>query len=201
MKIATYRKVIVILFIILILVLCFTRNVPKEQPVPFTHISQDEELEQQKLQENEEENVQELILDQRDRRVEDDSLYPPYNRSENRMFLKEVPLRHRVDHPEDSFRLIGYLTSEEMKHDVGMNNWRLYGRMRDHHQGEYYIMPSNKNIDMKIPLTREIIDGPNRLRDVYTLPQELKFNTPLLNTGKYSLTELPRSDLGSSMYY
>jgi enolase len=50
----------------------------------------------------------------------------------------------------DSFRQIGYLSSTSQEHiDAGYNQWRLFGRMKDRNQGEYYISPANNNLDLQ----------------------------------------------------
>lgn len=121
----------------------------------------------------------------RDRRVVEDPLYPPLNRS--------------PASPEDAFRLIGYLTSEAHAQDAGNNRWKLFGRMKDRHEGEYYVSPVDKTIDLKVPLTRETVVG-ERLRDVYTLPNQMRFKSPMLHETPYAFTELPKAELGSSSY-
>lgn len=115
----------------------------------------------------------------RDRRVLSDPLYPPLNRSVDMM-------------QEDSFRLVGYLSNQN-------ENWKLFGRMKDRHQGEYYIIPADNNLDLKIPLTQDVVVG-ERLRDIYNLPQEMKFKSPMLKSSTYIMTEIPKGDLGSSYY-
>jgi hypothetical protein len=99
----------------------------------------------------------------------------------------------------DSFRLVGYLSSSESNRDAGSNNWKVMARMKDRQQGEYYIIPANNNIDLKIPLTADVVAG-ERLRDIYSLPREMSFRSPMLNQSPYTFTEIPKGDLGSSRY-
>ena len=61
------------------------------------------------------------------------------------------------------------------------------------------MVPTNNNYDIKIPLTPEVVVGP-RLKDVYTIPNELKFKSPLLNKGTYEGVELPKTDFTDSYY-
>lgn len=122
---------------------------------------------------------------ERDRRVISDPLYPPLNRTETPVF--------------DTYRLVGYLSNHETNKDKGGNSWKLFARMKDRHQGDFYITPVDRTIDLKIPLTNEVVVG-ERLRDLYTIPQEMRFNSPLLNRGPYEFTEIPRSQLDNPYY-
>lgn len=122
----------------------------------------------------------------RDVRVLSDPLYPPLNRSNAG--------------PPDSYRLIGVLSSTDQEKDAGNNQWKLFGRMKDRNQGEYYISPANNNIDLKIALTPEMTRG-ERLRDVYSLPTEMSFSSPMLNTTPYILSEMPKSDFSNDLYF
>ena len=145
----------------------------------------------------------------RDRRVLDDPLYPPLNRSTDQDYYsikKEVRSGNMYSSPTgnqayDSYHLVGILSSTSQEHpDAGNNQWKLFGRMKDRNQGEYYIIPANNNIDLKIPITNEIVKS-ERLRDVYSLPQEMRFDSPMLNHTPYIFTELPKGDLTSSSRY
>ncbi len=141
----------------------------------------------------------------RDRRVVNDPLYPPLNRTDEKNFnmvTKEVRsgnLYVNTDDSNDSFRLVGYLSNSESKKDAGGNNWKLFARMKDRHQGEYYIIPSESTISIKLFLTPEIVVS-ERLRDVFSLPKEMRFNSPMLNTGVYQFSEMPKADLTSVRY-
>lgn len=140
----------------------------------------------------------------RDRRVISDQLYPPTDRTERQTRDNTVAqiqrgnLYQNQDNTRDSFRLVGYLTNTEQEYDAGRNNWKLFARMKDRHTGEFYIVPTNNTIDLKIPLTQDIVVS-ERLRDLYTLPKEMRFNSPMLNRGTYTFTEIPKEDL-SSLY-
>lgn len=152
---------------------------------------------------NQNQNQNQDPVSNRDRRVLSDPLYPPLNRMDDQGFIAtktQIKMYQSPTANHDSFRQIGYLSSTSQEHiDAGYNQWRLFGRMKDRNQGEYYIAPANNNLDLKIPLTAEVVRG-ERLRDVYTLPNEMRFNSPMLNNTPYIYTELPRSDLTDSRY-
>jgi hypothetical protein len=133
----------------------------------------------------------------RDIRVIDDPLYPPLNRTDRHTFDHMVaPLATSHHRSDDRFRLIGYLKSTHHQRDVGGGTWKLYGRMKDRHMGEFYLMPANNVDDIKVPLTDDIVVG-QRLRDVDTVPSEMRFKSPLLNDGPYVFVELPKAGLPS----
>lgn len=134
----------------------------------------------------------------RDIRVLKDPLYPPLNRTDRETFDRIEPALRPIatSDSHDTFRVIGYLKSTSMDRDAGGNTWKLFGRMKDRHTGEFYITPANNLDDIKIPLTPEIVTG-QRLRDVDTVPNELTFRSPLLNNTPYTFVELPKSQLPS----
>lgn len=137
----------------------------------------------------------------RDMQVVVNPLYPPLNRSEtptHNSLKNEVEARNMYVPTTrdnlDRFRLVGYLTSKEATSvDSGGNNWKLFARQRDRHSAEFYIIPANNNYDIKIMLTDDIVKG-TRLRDTYTIPNEISFNTPLLNKTPYEFVEIPKTD-------
>lgn len=143
---------------------------------------------------------------QRDTRAMRDPLYPPYNRQDVSVLAHQPPLPIRTSVPareEDAFRIVGYLKStedSENKKDAGNNVWKCMGRMKNNKEGEFYLVPANTNDDLKIPLTRDMMKGPERFRDLYTLPTEASFNSPFLHSSKYIFVELPKQDLTSSLY-
>lgn len=141
----------------------------------------------------------------RDRRVLNDPLYPSLNRTDTQTFnavtreVRNGNLYQNQRGSGDEFRIVGYLSNNQEKRDSGGNQWKLFARMRDNNQGEFYIIPVNNNYDMKIPLTTEVIVG-ERLRDVYSIPNELRFKSSLLNDGVYEFVELPKTDFNSPQY-
>ena len=155
-----------------------------------------------------EESEASCLTDQvRDRRVMNDPLYPPLNRTDARTFnsaIRETDQGRIYSNPRadygDTYRLVGYLSSADVgERDAGDNRWKLFGRMKNHNQGDFYIIPANRDIDLKIPLTPEVVIS-ERLRDVYSLPEEMRFRSPLLNNGVYHFVEIPKADFSSTMY-
>jgi len=116
----------------------------------------------------------------RDSAVLSNPLYPPLNRQ---------PL-----HEYDTYRLLGYIVSEESREDT----WHLYGRKKNNNQAEFYLRPSDRNTDLKIPLTNEIINTRHsRLRDIYTLPENLVIEHPLFQGHQYTVVEYPQHNFDS----
>lgn len=107
---------------------------------------------------------------ERDLRVLVDPLYPPLNRTEipQHNALKQIATR-AID---DEYRLIGYYTAESEKKDAGNNSWKLFARKLDSNRSNFYMSPTDKNLDIKVPITDEIIASGYRLRDIYTLTGE-----------------------------
>lgn len=142
----------------------------------------------------------------RDMRVVRDPLYPPLNRDESRNFnnmTREVEARNMyvpTTGSSDSYRLVGYLTNHDADRDAGGNNWKLFARMKNRHEAEFYIIPANNNYDIKIPLNNDIIVG-DKLRDLYTIPGEMRYNSPMLNKSPYTFTELKSTDFNGGGYY
>jgi hypothetical protein len=142
----------------------------------------------------------------RDLRVVKDPLYPPLNREESRTFnnmTREVENRNMyvaTNGSDDSYRLVGYLTNNDSNRDAGGNNWKLFARMKNRNEAEFYIIPSNNNYDIKIPLSNDMVVG-DRLRDIYTIPGEMRYNSPMLNKTPYTFTELKSTDYNGGGYY
>lgn len=161
------------------------------------------------LHENKKEII-EIIQDitpVRDIQVLDNPLYPALNRTD-RQTLNTVA--YQTDNRNfniptqdigDSYHLVGYITSTDQSNiDKGGNSWKLMGRKYNRNQADFYIIPTNNNYDLKIPLTQDIIIG-QRLNDIYTIPTELKFNSPFLNKSLYTFVELPKTNFDSNRYY
>jgi hypothetical protein len=137
----------------------------------------------------------------RDMQVLTNPLHPPLNRSEtptHNSLRNEVEARNlyvpTTRDNLDRFRLVGYLTSKDAtSSDSGGNNWKLFARQKDRHSAEFYIIPANNNYDIKVMLTDDVVKG-TRLRDTYTIPNELSFNNPLLNKTPYEFVEIPKTD-------
>lgn len=141
----------------------------------------------------------------RDRRVLDDPLYPPLNRIDRATHdAVNVQVQNRNMYVPtrdigDSYRLVGYLVNNEEEPDKGGNSWKLFARQKDRHTSDFYMVPANKNYDIKIPIKDEMVQGA-RLRDLYTIPNQITFNSPLLNKTPYEFIENPKTDYSSSEY-
>lgn len=145
------------------------------------------------------------IDDSRDRKVLNDPLYPALNRTEfntHQGILEKIEskaLYNATQNFSDRYRLVGYVTNPDDNKDTGGNVWKLFGREKDRNQAEFYMIPANNNYDMKIMLNNDMIVG-EKLRDMYTIPKQLLFKSPLLNQTPYEITELPMNDL-TNLYH
>jgi hypothetical protein len=143
---------------------------------------------------------------ERDYKVLNDPLYPPLNRSDNRTHTDMVQKINRRDmyirtnDLNDTYRLVAYLTNNSVNRDTGGNSWKLFARQKDRHISDFYMKPTDNNNDIKIPLTDEIVVG-SRLRDIYNIPSEITFNSPMLNNTPYYVMEVPKADLTRSNNY
>jgi hypothetical protein len=143
---------------------------------------------------------------QRDYRVLADPLYPPLNRTDADTHTSlQYNIANRTmniptqDH-NDTFRLVGYLTNKDAtQQDVGGNTWKLFARQKDRHSSDFYMVPANKNYDVKIHVKDDMIQG-ERLRDLYTIPNSITFKSSMLNDTPYEFIEIPKSDLTSANY-
>jgi hypothetical protein len=201
MKVKTFRIIIIIVSILIIILLStiafkyFTSSTSNTNKVCMTT--------------NEYNRLKPIIMNpmpmqDRDKKVLEDPLYPPLNREDTDNFKKIItnPLFNEQTYQiDDKYRMIGYITynNNDGQIDKGGNNWKMFGRMKDRNQGDYYIIPVNNNYDLKIPLTSDIIVG-ERLRDIYTIPNTLRFRSPMLNNNDYDYTELPKTDYTNTRY-
>lgn len=145
----------------------------------------------------------------RDYRVLQDPLFPPLNRTDtvtHDMLERKVNTRNMyvpVNEVGDNYRLVGYLVNKSGGaggSDAGGNNWKLMARQKDRNTSDFYMIPANNNYDIKIHITDDMVVG-DRLRDVYTIPKTLKFNSPMLGSESYEFVEIPKADLSSSTRY
>lgn len=140
------------------------------------------------------------VVENRDRRVVEDDLYPAVNRTSAHLFRdfhvhKDV-FNIPTQHGSDTYRLVGYL-----KNDSDPNGtWKLFGRDKDRNRGEFYIIPTNNINDIKIQITDSVISGREKLRSLDTIPDTLTFNSPLLSKTPYTFVELPKGDLTDLRY-
>ena len=142
----------------------------------------------------------------RDRKVLNDPLYPPLNRSDNKThteLVNNITNRNmyiRTNDINDTYRLVGYVTNNSQEKDTCNNNWKLFARQKDRNISEFYMKPTDNNNDMKVPITDDIIVG-DRLRDIYNIPSQLTFKSPLFNKDPYNVVEVPKADLSRSADY
>ncbi len=87
----------------------------------------------------------------RDRKVLNDPLYPPLNRSDNKTHAElanNIANRNmyiRTNDVGDTYRLVGYVTNNSDDKDTGNNNWKLFARQKDRHISEFYMKPTDNN--------------------------------------------------------
>lgn len=142
----------------------------------------------------------------RDRKVLEDQLYPPLNRSDNRThteLVNNITNRNmyiRTNDINDTYRLVGYVTNNSDEKDTGNNNWKLFARQKDRNISEFYMKPTDNNNDVKVPITDDIVIG-DRLRDIYNIPKQLTFKSPMFNKDPYNVVEVPKADLSRSADY
>jgi hypothetical protein len=142
----------------------------------------------------------------RDRKVLGDPLYPPLNRSDNKTHTElanNIANRNmyiKTNDLGDTYRLVGYITNNSADKDVGNNNWKLFARQKDRHISEFYMKPTDNNNDVKVPITDDIIVG-DRLRDIYNIPSQITFKSPMFNKDPYNVVEVPKADLSRSADY
>jgi hypothetical protein len=142
----------------------------------------------------------------RDRKVLEDQLYPPLNRSDNRThteLVNNITNRNmyiRTNDINDTYRLVGYVTNNSDEKDTGNNNWKLFARQKDRNISEFYMKPTDNNNDVKVPITDDIVVG-DRLRDIYNIPNQLTFKSPMFNKDPYNVVEVPKADLSRSADY
>jgi len=135
---------------------------------------------------------------EKDRRVLDDPLHPPINRMDAAsQDALDARIRNRdmyvpTTDVGDSFRLVGYLVSSDEAEDRGGNSWKLFAREKDRHTSEFYMVPANRNYDIKVPIKDEIVSS-GRLRDLYNIPDEISFKSPFLNSTPYKFIQLEKA--------
>jgi hypothetical protein len=140
-------------------------------------------------------------VNMRDRAVVMDQLYPPLGRVERPLFdqLASRVASGLIGYPTrgspDTFRMVGYMVNSENKND----NWKLFGRQKfpGSSIGEYYAIPvDDRKSDMKITIKDEMMPK-DKIRDIYSLPNEVTLKSPLFSDKPYTLVELDKADLTS----
>jgi len=134
---------------------------------------------------------------QRDKRVLEDPLYPPMARqgADNTRALMQEPRLHpsRATDSFDSYRLVGYLVSQEDRNDT----WKLFAREKypRRSDADFYVSSANRNMETKLPLPPDSTSP--RLRDLYALPDYVQINQPLFDKHPYAVVQLPPPNLGT----
>jgi|AntDeeMetagen134_2_1112570.scaffolds.fasta_scaffold14026_1 hypothetical protein len=101
-----------------------------------------------------------------------------------------VPMLNRSSLPRgmDSYRMIGYLVGEEQSNE----KWQLFGRESMANNGEFYVRPTDRNTEMKITLTNDMMPNiRHRLRKVDDLPENIIIDHPLFDTQTYKVVAAP----------
>ena len=121
----------------------------------------------------------------RDRQVLEDALYPPLNRDHS-----SNPKLFYETRNVDRYRLVAYMVAQEDPSDT----WKLFARDTGRGRANFYMMPSDKNSDIKVSL-----DTP-QLRDIYDIPRSLKVSSPVLRHTRYEIMELQKGEIDSPYY-
>ena len=160
-----------------------TCDVPKKERVTSNQVNQtSNQVNQTSNQVNQTSN---RINQIRDRQVLEDALYPPLNRDHS-----SNPKLFYERRNDDRYRLVGYMVAQEDPSDT----WKLFARDTGRGRANFYMMPSDKNSDIKVTL-----DSP-QLRDIYDIPRSLKVSSPVLRHTRYEIMELQKGDLDSPYY-
>lgn len=140
---------------------------------------------------------------QRDVRGIVDPLYPAHSRlaADQTRALMAEPRLHPAPNGSDTYRLAGYLVSQEDRGDT----WKLYARERHRGgQSEFYVQPANRNpaaggdAAIKVALTSD--NTAPRMRDLYTLPDEVSVQHPMFDSRPYSVVSLGPPNLSSGYW-
>lgn len=146
------------------------------------------------------------IVRARDRLVDEDRLYPPYDRNTMGVTKEYYPeklagtFNTATRESDDEFRHIGYMSNSGSKQDQGGNVWKLYGRetYRGSGTAEFYVVPANKNYDIKLFINNAMLQtSSERIRGIYDVPSTLSLNHPMFSREPYHIELLPKSDLQS----
>ena len=144
----------------------------------------------------------------RDAKVLSDPLYPPLNRSDTithnslETAAKRRDMYVATNDTRDEYRLVGYMVNNDASQkDMGGNSWKLFAREKDRNTSDFYMIPSNNNYDVKIPVNDDMVKGSYKVRDVYNIPKEVEFDSPMLNDSPYTFVQLPKADFTTSSTY
>jgi hypothetical protein len=135
-------------------------------------------------------------VDNRDRNVVNDELYPPISRTERPVFdnlltsLSSGAFAYPTRGFPDTYRPLGLAKSEKSQ-----QMFLLMGRQKypGSSIGEFYLMSTDKTNQIKIPLDRQ------HIKDYYNIPNEIKFNDKdsIMGNDVIKVQEYKKSDLDS----
>lgn len=118
-----------------------------------------------------------------------DMIYQAHERDKMVLENPLQPLLNRQSLPNglDTYRMLGYLVGEESD-----EQWQLFGRESLRNKGEFYVRPTDKNKDVKITLTSDMMPKlRNRLKNIDDIPHEILIDHPLFNSNHYKVISLP----------
>ena len=147
------------------------------------------------------------IVEERDVRVLNDLLYPPLTRTERPTI--DLVLRHAPEFnmptrdSNDTYRAIAYVINTNKSNiDMGGNSWILFGRQlyKGSSRGEFYMLPVNDTLGrMKVFLQDSMMSG-EKIRDIYSLPTTITFNSPFFTEDVYTISEMPKTNYTSQYF-
>ena len=135
-------------------------------------------------------------VDNRDRNVVNDELYPPISRTERPVFdnlitsLSSGAFAYPTRGFPDTYRPLGLAKSEKSQ-----QMFLLMGRQKypGSSIGEFYLMSTDKTNQIKIPLDR------HHIKDYYNIPDIIKFSDKdtIMGNDVLKIQEYKKSDLDS----
>lgn len=135
-------------------------------------------------------------VDNRDRNVVNDELYPPISRTERPIFdnlvtsLSSGSFAYPTRGFPDTYRPMGLAKSEKSQ-----QMFLLMGRQKypGSSIGEFYLMSTDKTNQIKIPLNRQ------HIKDYYNIPDQIKFcdKDTIMGNDVLKIQEYKKSDLDS----
>jgi hypothetical protein len=129
----------------------------------------------------------------RDNAVMDDVLYPPLNRTDRPNIDMLVNNPAIVGHPTrgspDTYRPLALA-----KDTISNETYYLMGRekYRGSSQGEFYLVPTDKQNRLKIQLLDE--RGNQLIKDIYGIPDQVTIKTGIFKDKVIALEELKKTD-------
>lgn len=132
-------------------------------------------------------------VNNRDNAVINDALYPPFARTDRPtvdMILANPTITgYPTRGSPDTYRPLALA-----KDKISGDTYYLMGRekYRGSSQGEFYMIPTDKQNRLKIQLLDD--RGNQLIRDIYSLPDEIKIKTGIFKDKEYMIEELKKTD-------